>query len=171
MNLIATFDLDSTLCDTGHRHHIIDRVNGTDWDVYSQACSGDTLIPSTAAMINICLAAGMDVHYVTGRKESARPQTLEWLLRNGLPTPSANLWMDSSPVQGDDFVGFNSHAEYKVHQIRNVEKETGKTVAIHFDDWAEVAVELEKNNIRCVCVRTPQEVSHLTGGADNASLF
>lgn len=157
---IATFDLDSTLADTGHRHALIDRVNGTDWDAYSKACINDAVILASKVLLEILNEAGYEVHFVTGRTIAAWDETVDWLVKNGFKF--AGLWMDNTP-DGDHFSVFGGHAEYKLARIREVEEHTGAKVRLHVDDWAEVKQVLEKHGIPCLCVRTPQEITALTG--------
>ena len=160
---IVTFDLDSTLCDTRHRHHMIDRVNGTDWSAYSKACTKDRVIHASRALLQALQVAGHDIHFVTGRTESARPETEEWL-SNVFPV-YAGLWMDDTS-EVDHVTAFGSHAAYKVHRIKQVSKETGQKVLLHVDDWADVKVALEAAGIPCICVRTPSEIDALTSHRD-----
>lgn len=151
---IATIDLDSTLCDTGHRHKLIDRVNGTDWDAYSKACVDDDLIEATAVLVRI-LHVTHDIHYVTGRTIASEAETREFLKKHDLPVDG--LWMDDTPG-GDHFAAYGGHAQYKTARVKHVEEATGQKVVLHVDDWAEVKVALEEAGIPCMCVRTPQEV-------------
>lgn len=153
---IVTCDLDSTLCDTGHRHRLIDRVNGTDWDAYSLACVGDAVVEPTRVLVWMLAKAGYEIHYVSGRTQAAFEQTRQWLTEN-MGFPEDGLWMDNTPG-GDHFATFGGHAEYKLARLREVEAATKKKIALHLDDWAEVKVTLEDAGIPCLCVRTPQEV-------------
>lgn len=154
----VTVDLDSTLCDTGHRHRLIDRVNGTDWNAYSLACSDDSLIVATETMIRIYAEAGYEIHYVTGRSHVAYDATVAWLRSHNLPIHG--LWMDDTE-DNDHIATHGSHGAYKVSRVQQVAREVGEVV-LHIDDWAEVKVMLEEAGIPCLCVRTPQEVTELT---------
>lgn len=149
---IVTVDLDSTLCDTGHRHHLIDRENGTDWVAYSMACKDDTVVEATARLVRI-LSVTHDVHYVSGRDVEAHDLTCEWIESNLLPKDG--VWLQHREVEGEH------HADYKLRRIREVEEATGQTVVLHLDDWELVKVRLEQDGIPTICVRTPQEVSAL----------
>lgn len=154
---IVTVDLDSTLCDTGHRHRLIDRENGTDWNAYSLACSDDGLVIATATLIRL-LATSHEIHYVSGRTVVAHYATWKWLCSHNLPVDG--LWMDETP-NGDHYATYGGHAQYKLARIREVEEATGLNVVLHVDDWAEVKVALEAAGIPCLCVRTPQEIAAL----------
>lgn len=155
---ILTVDLDSTLCDTGHRQATITRDGTMDWDAYSLACSDDVLIQPTETMIRVFKDAGHEIHYVSGRTIAALDKTSEWLDRHNLPVDG--LWLDDTPG-GDHFAYYGGHAAYKVARVKQVEIRTGGKVIMHIDDWAEVKVALEDAGIPCLCVRTPQEVAEL----------
>lgn len=155
---LVTVDLDSTLCNTGHRHHLIDRVNGTDWDAYSLACVDDT--PLLGMVQTVKLLSRLDsieVHALSGRGEIAAQHTMDWFQKHGVPIPKVHLARHGNKNYHPDW----THADYKLARLREVEKETGMKVILHFDDYAEVAVKLEENGIPCVCVRTPQDIEEL----------
>lgn len=155
---VATFDLDSTLCDTTHRQAMIDRVNGTDWDAYSLACAGDGLVEATAQLIHMLALAGYQIHYVTGRTVASLRETRQWLDKHQLPCDG--IWMDET-VEGDHFAVYGGHAQYKVQRVRDVAAAVGVPVSLHVDDWADVKVALEKDGVPTICVRTPSEISNL----------
>lgn len=164
MKRIATFDLDSTLCDTEHRHHLIDRVNGTDWAAYSAACVDDELVHGVAALVHLAYQTMDEVHFVTGRMESSRAETVAWLMENLELSEDVthNLHMDDTE-SGDHVTEFGSHAAYKVHRITELAKRLDAVVVFHVDDYPEVAAKLAEAGIPCVCVRPPFEVRSLTG--------
>ena len=72
-------DLDDTLCDTSHRHHLVEEGN---WRQYSLECGGDAPIEFTIEMVNLWAGAGYDIALVSGRDEVARDFTIEWLKDN-----------------------------------------------------------------------------------------
>jgi hypothetical protein len=148
-----TVDLDSTLADTTHRHHMIDRVNGTDWVAYSKACVDDKVIMATESLVWGFARLGVQIHYLTGRVEEARPETETWLKKNGLPNDG--LWMDDQP----DRHGSKSHSKYKRDRIIDVIVSLYPLEHLfHIDDWPDVKVALEEADIPCLCVRTPEEI-------------
>jgi hypothetical protein len=150
---IVTVDLDSTLCDTGNR--TLDREN-PDWENYSLQCDKDTPVKATVELISL-LCPFYDIHFVSGRDVLAEGKTREWLKLHDIPVD--DLWL--SPP-GDHTAAHGSHAAYKLSRIRDVEKATGRRVALHIDDWAAVKIELEQAGYPCICVRTPQEIEVLT---------
>lgn len=70
------FDLDGTLADDSHRREHM--VNG-DWDKYFSLCPGDTVIRPIAACAEAFHADGATIVVITGRSESVRRETLDWL--------------------------------------------------------------------------------------------
>lgn len=80
---LAVFDLDGTLADVRHRlHHVEGRPR--DWDAFFAAAVEDG--PLTQGIELALASAGeCEVVYVTGRPESCRADTLDWLARQGLP--------------------------------------------------------------------------------------
>lgn len=157
---IVTVDLDSTLCNTGHRHHMIDRENGTDWNAYSLACVED--LPLAGMIETVRLLAkirDVEVHALSGRSVVALEATRQWFAKHDVPIE--HIWLDENT---EGWSSQFTHAEYKLHRLRQIEDETNKRVRLHFDDWAEVAHHLEENGIPCVCVRTPQEIEELVSG-------
>lgn len=152
-----TVDLDSTLYDTMHRHHMIDRVNGTDWVAYGAACMADTVIEGVRNLIYACQEADIEVFFVTGRVEATREQTEKKLAADEIT--HNGLIMDETY---DHSVVYGSHAAYKVHQVTKLREKHLGTHLFHMDDYAEVAVELAKLGIPCICVRAPHELVGLT---------
>jgi len=76
------FDLDGTLADDGHRWHFIERNN--DWDAYYAAATGDRPIEHVLVVARSLHAAGFKICIVTGRSESIRHETTQWLIEQGL---------------------------------------------------------------------------------------
>lgn len=153
----ATFDLDSTTCDTTHRHAMIDRVNGTDWAAYSKACVDDAPILATVTLIKVLKASDIKIVYLTGREEVSRPETLEWFDRQLLPCDG--LYMDP----GEAFhMGPYSHSAYKLRRMLDILDDPqweNEQHLFHVDDWPDVKFEFEAAGIPCLCVRTPEEIS------------
>lgn len=152
---LITVDLDSTLCDTGHRHHMIDRENGTDWNAYSLACVDDVPVLGMVKVVQLLASLGnVELHGLSARNAVASDNTLDWLRKHHVPLQKIHLDTGESVEYTPEY----THAMYKYDRLRQVEEETGMKVILHFDDYAEVAVEFEKHGIPVVCVRTPQEI-------------
>lgn len=81
-------DIDGTLANIEHRLHFIDRqrLGGPDWNAFFAACSDDKPIQPVIDVV-ICLQdAGNELIFLTGRSDSVRGQTMEWLSRHGFPS-------------------------------------------------------------------------------------
>lgn len=77
----AIFDLDNTLTNAHWRSHL---AESKQWDAFFEACDGDTLNTVIAALIEQHQAAGHQIHFLTGRKESTRSKTMTWLEKHGI---------------------------------------------------------------------------------------
>lgn len=83
------FDIDGVLADPTHRLHLIERP-GPDWDAFFEACDGDAVHELHATIArNLQSLRGCRVLFCTGRPESVRKKTSDWLAqRAGLnPLP------------------------------------------------------------------------------------
>ena len=79
------FDLDGTLADDSHRAHFI--ASGTkDWDAYYAACPDDKPIEHTIQLAHDLHARGYKIVIITGRSETVRRETEDWLIRHGFPS-------------------------------------------------------------------------------------
>ena len=87
------FDIDGTLADASHRLH---HIAGTpkNWPAFFEASRGDLVIEPIAKIARLMLANSYPIAYVTGRPESTRSFTLEWLLQHHLwNSPQTHLFM------------------------------------------------------------------------------
>ncbi len=158
---LITFDLDSTLADTGQRHHLIDRENGTDWVQYSMACADDALVEGVAAAVRLFdRIPGVECHGLSARMSEATETTWEWLREHDVPLKALHL-DKGKPIE---YTKAMTHADYKLRRLREVEKETGMKVILHIDDYASVGDLFTRSGIPTICVRTPQEIQELVAG-------
>jgi len=80
---VIIFDLDGTLADIEHRRHFI-AAPKKEWKAFNRACVDDDPIPQTIRMFEL-LAASTPSPYIeiwTGRNESVRRQTVNWLYQH-----------------------------------------------------------------------------------------
>lgn len=81
------WDLDGTLANNEHRHHLLPKTGQGDktahWTAFNQACVDDTVIQSTYFLF-MSLSQNFATYIVTGRAEDSRSQTMEWLEKNGM---------------------------------------------------------------------------------------
>ncbi len=73
------FDLDDTLADNSHRMHLLASGN---WDLYYAQCKHDPVISHIAELANALHAFGYRIVIISGRCESTRADTEEWLKRS-----------------------------------------------------------------------------------------
>lgn len=76
MGFHVVFDMDGTLSDPSHRVHHLEKK---DWDAFYEACAGDTPILPMIETLRAHQFAGHTVQIWTGRRESTRQKTLDWL--------------------------------------------------------------------------------------------
>lgn len=140
---IISLDLDSTIASTRHRWHLIDRVNGTDWDAYSAECVNDEAGPALALAQHLSL---MEVPFivVSGRSESARELTLAWLHSRGVHPWAVFLCDDRHDTM--------SHHEWKALRLKEIADENNWEIVLHVDDITGVAVATEAIGIPTMLV-------------------
>jgi hypothetical protein len=149
---LVTFDLDSTLADTRHRHHLInpDGVS-TDWKAYSMACMGDAPITPLFDMALALQAAGHSLWIVSGRDAAASILTRRWLRTYGLEPDGM--------VLNDHSGGYVNHVEYKIAAIREAVKYSRAEHLFHVDDWPPVATGLAAVGLKCITVTPPRVIA------------
>jgi len=81
---IAVFDVDGVLADVRHRLHFLER-RPKDWQGFFAAMDDDAPLDAGITMAADLAQTGCSIVYLTGRSESYRSLTTQWLSRNGLP--------------------------------------------------------------------------------------
>jgi phosphoglycolate phosphatase-like HAD superfamily hydrolase len=76
------FDLDGTLADDSHRWHHVTKTG--DWEAYYAAATEDKPISHVIEVAKALQSAGFFIAIVTGRSESIRAETEDWLLAHGI---------------------------------------------------------------------------------------
>jgi len=78
---MIVFDIDGTLSIVGDR---LECLKDKDWDSFYARCGEDTVNEPIAS---VCRAMDYFDHviYITGRRESCRDDTVNWIKENGLP--------------------------------------------------------------------------------------
>jgi len=147
-------DLDSTLCDTSHRHHLVlpgDERANTDWVAYSMACENDAPIEGTCRLVRL-LATQFRIVLVSSRDEQSRALTEGWLAAQGIPFDELILGgVDDAPA---------GLAEFKVHHVGAL-LERGEQVALVIDDMPGLPAALEPLGVPVLTVRPPYDESGL----------
>lgn len=90
------FDLDGTLADIKHRLHHIHPVTPEqhknaaegdylpDWDAFNMACNRDEPKIHIIELLKMCQHYGKSIAIFSGRMETAKERTIEWLHRHGI---------------------------------------------------------------------------------------
>lgn len=134
MASVVIYDLDSTVADTRHRWHLTPRNNpSSDWEKYSLACTGDTVIAGTAKRMELDWYQH-EVHICTGRSAAARELSSTWL-----DTHVGRFWdhLEMRPA-GDTTANGLFKVQY-IHRLR----EQGKRVELFYEDWEVSARDIE----------------------------
>lgn len=139
-------DLDSTLCDTSHRHHLVaEERDRTDWVAYSLACENDAPIEGACELVRL-LAPHFRIVLVSSRDEQARALTETWLEAHGVPFDDLILGgIDGAPAGLEDF---------KVHHVTAL-LEGGEQVALMIDDLPQLPDALASLGVPVLTVRPP----------------
>jgi len=155
--MLVTFDLDSTLADTRHRHRMINDDGPTDWEAYAMACGSDGLIRAQASLWH-ALRPHHTLWVVSGRSAAAEALTARWLRYHNLVPDGVML----KPVSG----GFpvEAHEDYKVDCIRRLEQATGQLHLFHIDDYPPVAEACNRAGYECIIVTSPQRMEAFQPG-------
>ncbi len=132
---VIGWDLDSTVCSTVHRRHMVPaiRAGGPDaptWCDYSLQCAGDEPVPGSVALMR---EMSLHVHIaVSGRSLLARDLTREWVKKHQVPLAAVLL-----RPEGDH----TPNGTWKVRVIRALQR-AGADVSLFFEDWKESADEI-----------------------------
>jgi hypothetical protein len=80
---LVIFDIDGTLADISERvHHV--RKKPKNWNAFNAGIAQDKAIHSMVRLCNILYTAGIYIVLCSGRNEKNRPETVEWLGRQGV---------------------------------------------------------------------------------------
>lgn len=81
--MIALIDIDGTIANTSHRDQYITGKT-KDYKKFQARAIHDRPIPNAIALVK-ALSKYLDIVYLTGRNETIRDETAEWLKLNGCP--------------------------------------------------------------------------------------
>jgi len=80
---LVIFDIDGTLADTSERiHHIKEKPKN--WIAFHEGMAKDQASLSMVRLCNILYTSGVHIILCSGRHERYRPETVEWLSRQGI---------------------------------------------------------------------------------------
>lgn len=150
MRRVACFDLDSTVCSTVHRRHLLPaiRAGESTWLDYAMMCGDDQPIHGTVAVMRE-LQPDHLIFAVSGRSIEAEEMTWAWMRRYAVPVDRMFLRTDGRPT-----------AEWKISVIRQLQGQ-GYEVSLFFEDWAEAAAEIAEATGIPVLVVNPCDPAEL----------
>lgn len=85
MTQYVVFDIDGTLADCRHREHHVTQMIPKDWATFKKLIPEDPVIEQVATLLKIMHTAGYRVVLMTGRDESCREDTVNWMAKHDLP--------------------------------------------------------------------------------------
>lgn len=140
---VVLFDLDSTIYDTRHRHHLTPFADPTKtWADYAGACLDDRPFPGLVTVACL-LWARTEIHIISGRDGSAEAKTRYRLREDRFPYDVLRM----RELDDDE----TSNVDLKVAYIRELRAQ-GRQVALAFDDWPETCKGIEAEGVPLICV-------------------
>lgn len=139
-------DLDSTLCDTSHRHHLVaEPREETDWVAYSLACPDDAPIEGACRLVQL-LAPHYRIVVVSSRDDQARGLTEAWLAAHEIPYDELILGGGNGAPAGLE--------DFKAHHVGEIVRR-GDKVALMVDDLPSLPEALQSLGVPVLTVRPP----------------
>jgi hypothetical protein len=136
---VAAWDLDSTVCSTVHRRHLVPAIRAggegaPTWCDYSLLCEGDEPVRGTLVLMRALSDAGYVHVAVSGRSLKAYHLTREWSARHQVPLSGFILRpsYDHSP-----------NGIWKSRVLLAMKRQ-GADIRMYFEDWAEAARKIEE---------------------------
>lgn len=136
---IISFDFDSTISNSEHRHHMIDREkdNGPDfWNRYSLEAIHDSAGPALPLAQYLSIKREPFI-IVTGRSEIAREVSMLWLHDRDI-YPWAMFMCD-------DRHNYMPHGEWKATRLAEIQEDHDWNIVLHIDDISDVAIAIEEH--------------------------
>ncbi len=142
--LVVAFDIDGVLADNAHRLPFILNADGSkkarpDWETFYAASMQDMPIKAGMELLDtVAWNGGNTVYLLTGRTESHRGITLEWLVKSFDNSGSRELYFLGEEI--NEFLimrPLDNHvpaAEYKVAQLKLLQKKYTDKVLIIDED-------------------------------------
>ena len=146
-NTIYIFDLDGTLANCEHRLHYIEgKSKKKDYDAFYNACGDDRPILANINIMNTLILSGECVWVWTGRRDSVRDITCDWLSKNTFfRANDHNLRMRGSKDRRDD-------DEVKKEWLLSLSEFDRARINCAFEDRDRVVKMWRENNVTCLQV-------------------
>ena len=91
-NNIIVVDIDGTIAKVGDRLKYLQQEK-KDWDAFYEHCDEDEPIDKMCQLVADLFVLGHDIVFCTGRRESVREKTINWLTQNVISTYDDELLM------------------------------------------------------------------------------
>lgn len=144
---VVSFDLDSTLCLTDHRRHMLakgdDYAIKTDWVAYGMACHADADGPALPIAQHLSKMR-LPLIIVSGRCHEAHALTKTWLNKRGV-FPWGIFLVDWRHNE-------MSHGEWKAMRLAEIQHKHNWNIVYHYDDLSVVADATAKIGIPTILV-------------------
>jgi phosphoglycolate phosphatase-like HAD superfamily hydrolase len=141
---LVVFDIDGTLADNSHRVGFV-RTKPKNWAAYNSGLAQDGVYQDMVDLY--CSFYDQEYEYqvvcATGRNESQRTETLDWMINKNIPLPEHLFMRRDGDFRGDDIV--------KLELLKDIKTTTGRFPFMWFDDRDRVV-----NAIRGAGVRVLQ---------------
>lgn len=130
--LAVGWDLDSTLCSTMHRRHLIPKIRAgvATWDDYSDLCADDEPLPGAVALCRLLHSAWHPQYAISGRSERAHEQTVAWLAKHDVPIDEVILRPEGDRTPNET---------WKVTAINQLRHKRGTEFGLFIEDWGPAA--------------------------------
>ena len=92
MRNIIVVDIDGTIAKVGDRLKYLQQEK-KDWDAFYEHCDEDEPIDEMCQLVADLFVLGRDIVFCTGRRESVREKTSNWLTQNVFSTYDSELLM------------------------------------------------------------------------------
>ena len=155
MTPLYIFDLDGTLALTEHRQHILaDVQNPHRWRDFFAACVNDEPNLPVIRTLQALRRSGAECWIWSGRSDAVRPQTVEWLTKNGCfgrLTGTLPWWPLGAPERfrmrpdGD----FTPDEQLKFGWLADLEPPERSRLTAVFDDRDKVVEMWRENGVPC----------------------
>jgi len=143
--MFVIFDIDGTLANADHRLHWV-LTKPKNWVAFYAGIADDPAIETVCTLARTLHQAGHLVVFCTGRNETCRALTQEWLTRHDLH--GAALYMRSSKDHRPDY-------EVKEDLLQVIIKNHGKPDMV-FEDRQQVVDMWRRNGVQCLQVAAGQ---------------
>lgn len=153
MRPLYIFDIDGTLSLLGERRKILDETASDRWDRFYEACGEDKPNIPVLRILNLLIEGGNEVWLFSGRRESCRNTTLEWLSSH-VDLPMWGFYSDRIMLRPNgDSTKDDVLKESWLNNMLDVDR--NRLVAV-FDDRQRVVDMWRRNGITCFQVAEGQ---------------